>query len=153
MLCPGSDHHTGVDLLLDLLLDMLRTFAAHVPPEPAPSRWCSASVRGRDVRSGGVDPGPGWGLRLAALAYRDAARAASAGAQVGQIPAQWTDTGCFLIAQIFAARNTMIRVSDEDGLFAADPKQHPNAEIILRISVQELVRLDTNDLVVERAVL
>jgi len=71
---------------------------------------------------------------------------------VGRIPPERTDTGCFLIAEVFGARK-MIYVKDEDGLFTADPKKDPKAEHIPRISVQELLARDLDDLVVERAVL
>jgi molybdenum storage protein len=71
---------------------------------------------------------------------------------VGRIPPERTDTGCFLIAEVFGARK-MIYVKDEDGLFTADPKKDPTAVHIPRISVQELLARDLNDLVVERAVL
>ena len=71
---------------------------------------------------------------------------------VGRIPPQRTDTGCFLIAEVFGARK-MIYVKDEDGLFTADPKKDPGATHIPRISVQDLLARDLNDLVVERAVL
>jgi molybdenum storage protein len=72
--------------------------------------------------------------------------------EVGRIPPQRTDTGCFLIAEVFGARK-MIYVKDEDGLFTADPKKDRNATHIPRISVQELLERDLDDLVVERAVL
>lgn len=72
--------------------------------------------------------------------------------ELGRIPPQRTDTGCFLIAEVFGARK-MIYVKDEDGLFSADPKKDRSADFIPRISVQELLRRDLNDLVVERAVL
>jgi molybdenum storage protein len=71
---------------------------------------------------------------------------------VGRIPPQRTDTGCFLIAEAFGARK-MIYVKDEDGLYSADPKKDCWAEFIPRISVQELLKRDLDDLVVERAVL
>jgi molybdenum storage protein len=71
---------------------------------------------------------------------------------VGRIPPQRTDTGCFLIAEVFGARK-MIYVKDEDGLYTADPKKDPAARHIPRISVQELLARDQDDLVVERAVL
>src|SRR5215210_1383123 len=71
---------------------------------------------------------------------------------VGRIPPQRTDTGCFLIAEVFGARK-MIYVKDEDGLYTADPKKDRNATHIPRISVQKLLEWDLNDLVVERAVL
>jgi molybdenum storage protein len=70
----------------------------------------------------------------------------------GRIPPQRTDTGCFLIAEVFAARK-MIFVKDEDGLFTADPKKNPKCEYIPRISVEELLARDLDDLIVERAVL
>ena len=70
----------------------------------------------------------------------------------GRIPPQRTDTGCFLIAEVFAARK-MIYVKDEDGLFTADPKKDPKCEYIPRISVEELLARDLDDLIVERAVL
>jgi molybdenum storage protein len=72
--------------------------------------------------------------------------------EVGRIPPQRTDTGCFLIAEVFGARK-MIYVKDEDGLFTADPKKDRSANHIPRISVQELLKRDLDDLVVERAVL
>ena len=71
---------------------------------------------------------------------------------VGRIPPERTDTGCFLIAEVFGARK-MIYVKDEDGLYTADPKKDPEAVHIPRISVQELLARDLDDLVVERAVL
>jgi molybdenum storage protein len=70
----------------------------------------------------------------------------------GRIPPQRTDTGCFLIAEVFGARK-MIFVKDEDGLFDADPKKDPSARHIPRIGVHELLARDLEDLVVERAVL
>lgn len=70
----------------------------------------------------------------------------------GRIPPQRTDTGCFLIAEVFAARK-MIFVKDEDGLYTADPKKDPKCEHIPRISVEELLARDLDDLIVERAVL
>ena len=71
---------------------------------------------------------------------------------IGRIPPQRTDTGCFLIAEVFGARK-MIYVKDEDGLFTADPKKDKGATHIARISVQDLLKRDLDDLVVERAVL
>src|ERR1700722_4686447 len=70
----------------------------------------------------------------------------------GRIPPERTDTGCFLIAEVFGARK-MIYVKDEDGLYSADPKKDSAAWHIPRISVQELLAQDQDDLVVERAVL
>jgi molybdenum storage protein len=70
----------------------------------------------------------------------------------GSIPPQRTDTGCFLTAEVFGARK-MIYVKDEDGLYTADPKKDSAARHIPRISVEELLQHDLDDLIVERAVL
>jgi molybdenum storage protein len=71
---------------------------------------------------------------------------------LGQIPPQRTDTGCFLIAEVLSAKK-MIFVKDEDGLFTADPKKDAAAVHIPRVSVQEVLARDLDDLIVERAVL
>jgi molybdenum storage protein len=71
---------------------------------------------------------------------------------VGRVPPQRTDTGCFLMAEVFGARK-MIFVKDEDGLYDADPKKDPEAAFIPRIGLGDLLARDLNDLVVERAVL
>ncbi len=71
---------------------------------------------------------------------------------IGRIPPHRTDTGCFLISEVFGARS-MIYVKDEDGLYTADPKKEKHAKFIPRISVSELNALDLDDVVVERAVL
>jgi molybdenum storage protein len=72
--------------------------------------------------------------------------------RIGRIPPQRTDTGCFLVAEVFGARK-MIYVKDEDGLHTADPKKDRTARHIPRITVEELIAMDLDDLIVERAVL
>jgi len=47
----------------------------------------------------------------------------------------------------------MIYVKDEDGLYTADPKKDRGARFIPKITVAELLAMDLEDLVVERAVL
>lgn len=73
-------------------------------------------------------------------------------APVGRIPPHRTDTGAFLVSEVFGARS-MIYVKDEQGLFTADPKKDRHARFIPEISVNELGKLDLRDVVVERAVL
>ncbi|MBS1912316.1 MAG: uridine kinase [Bacteroidetes bacterium] len=72
--------------------------------------------------------------------------------EVGRIPPHRTDTGCYLISEVFATKS-MIFVKDEDGLYTADPKKEKNARFIPRITVAELLAMDLEDIVVERAVL
>jgi molybdenum storage protein len=71
---------------------------------------------------------------------------------VGRIPPHRTDTGVYLVSEVFGARS-MIFVKDERGLFTADPKKDRNAKFIPKITVAELEAMDLQDLVVERAVL
>jgi molybdenum storage protein len=72
--------------------------------------------------------------------------------EIGRIPPHRTDTGCFLISEVFGARS-MIYIKDEDGLYTADPKKERHAKFIPKISVGELNAMDLDDVVVERAVL
>jgi molybdenum storage protein len=71
---------------------------------------------------------------------------------VGRIPPHRTDTGAYLVSEVFGARS-MIFVKDEDGLYTADPKKDRGARFIPRITVAELEAMDLKDVVVERAVL
>jgi molybdenum storage protein len=72
--------------------------------------------------------------------------------EVGRIPPHRTDTGAYLISEVFGTRS-MIYVKDENGLYTADPKKDKNAKFIPKITVGELKAMDPGDLVVERAVL
>jgi molybdenum storage protein len=71
---------------------------------------------------------------------------------VGRIPPHRTDTGCYLVSEVFGAKN-MIYVKDEDGLYTADPKKERHARFIPRVTLAELKEMDLGDMVVERAVL
>jgi molybdenum storage protein len=72
--------------------------------------------------------------------------------EVGRIPPHRTDTGAYLVSEVFGARS-MIYVKDEKGLFTADPKKDKGAKFIPHITVAELEAMDLHDVVVERAVL
>src|SRR4051812_19639375 len=72
--------------------------------------------------------------------------------EVGRIPAHRTDTGCYLISEALGARS-MIYVKDEEGLYTADPKKDKHARFIPNITVEEMEKLDLDDVVVERTVL
>ena len=73
-------------------------------------------------------------------------------ARGGRIPENRTDAGIFLIGCVLGGRS-VIFVKDEDGLYTDDPKKNPKAEFIPKISAQELLDMDLNDLVIERKVL
>jgi molybdenum storage protein len=72
--------------------------------------------------------------------------------ETGRIPPNRTDSGTYLTAEFLGARSCIF-VKDENGLYSDDPKKNPKARFIPRISVQELLDLDLNDLVIERVVL
>jgi molybdenum storage protein len=71
---------------------------------------------------------------------------------IGRIPPHRTDTGAYLVSEVYGARS-MIFVKDEEGLYTADPKKDRHAKFIKEISVAELKALDLQDVVVERPVL
>ncbi len=71
---------------------------------------------------------------------------------VGRIPPHRTDTGAYLVSEVFGAKS-MIYVKDEKGLYTADPKKDRHAMFIDEVTVGELKAMDLQDVVVERAVL
>jgi len=76
-------------------------------------------------------------------------------AEQGMIPPHRTDCGAFLLAENIGARS-LIYLKDEKGLYSNDPKKSKDASVLdfySRISVDELIALDLEDLIVERPVL
>jgi molybdenum storage protein len=72
--------------------------------------------------------------------------------ETGLIPPHRTDTGAVLMAEVLGARNCIL-VKNVDGLFSEDPRVNPDAELIKDITVDELLKLDMEDMVLERKVL
>jgi molybdenum storage protein len=70
----------------------------------------------------------------------------------GRIPPHRTDVGAFLTAEVIGAPRVIL-VKDEPGLMTADPKKDRQAKFIAEISAGELLKMDLDDLPVERAVL
>ena len=78
-------------------------------------------------------------------------------AEHGSIPPHRTDCGAFLLAENIGARS-LIYLKDERGLFDRDPKKVPDSErsglkYYDRISARELLEIDLDDLIIERAIL
>ncbi len=76
-------------------------------------------------------------------------------AEEGRIPPHRTDCGAFLLAENIGAKS-LIYLKDEKGLYSNDPKKAKAGEKLEyyeRLSVDELVALDLDDLIVERPVL
>ena len=57
-----------------------------------------------------------------------------------------------MVAEVFGARS-MIFLKDVDGLYTADPKTNPQAEMIREISVEELIHRKLPTLPIEPSVL
>jgi molybdenum storage protein len=70
----------------------------------------------------------------------------------GRIPANRTDSGVFLSAEVLGAKRALF-IKDEDGLYTNDPKKEKGAKFIPRISAQELIKTDLPDMVLERVVI
>lgn len=70
----------------------------------------------------------------------------------GRIPANRTDAGVFLSAEVLGAPRALY-VKDEDGLFEDDPKKNPQAKLIRRIGARALLERNLPDLAVERVVI
>ncbi|WP_320172489.1 uridine kinase [Maridesulfovibrio sp.] len=76
-------------------------------------------------------------------------------AEVGSIPPHRTDSGAFLLAENIGAKS-VIYLKDEKGLYENDPKKAKDRDalkFIDKIHVEELIAMDLDDLIVERAVL
>lgn len=70
----------------------------------------------------------------------------------GRIPPNRTDVGAYLLAEVIGARQCIF-IKDEDGLYTDNPKKNPAVEFIPRIGAGELLDMEMDDIIVERAVL
>ncbi len=77
-------------------------------------------------------------------------------AEFGSIPPHRTDCGAFLLAENIGAKS-LIYLKDERGLFESDPKKNKGKKGEMKfydkISVDELLELDLDDLIIERPIL
>lgn len=71
---------------------------------------------------------------------------------VGKLPPHGSDAGSYLVAEVFGARS-MIFLKDVDGVYTADPKTEPSAELIPATTAQELINRKLPTLPIEHAVL
>ncbi|MFH0968513.1 MAG: uridylate kinase [Methanobacteriota archaeon] len=70
----------------------------------------------------------------------------------GGIPAHRTDTGAFLAAEVIGAKRCIL-LKNVDGLYDKNPSKFPDAELIPEITASELIKMDMEDLVLERKLL
>ena len=72
--------------------------------------------------------------------------------EAGLIPPHRTDTGALLMAEVLGARSCIL-VKNVEGLFTEDPRVNPKAELIEEISADDLIKLNMEDMVLERKML
>lgn len=75
-------------------------------------------------------------------------------AELGSIPPHRTDSGAFLLAENIGAKSC-IYLKDEKGLYSEDPKKAKDLEKLTyydKLTVDELLELDLDDLILERPV-
>ena len=72
--------------------------------------------------------------------------------ELGKIPPHGSDAGSYLIGEVFGARS-IILLKDVDGVYTADPKDHPDARFIPEIRAADLMRMQLATLPVEPVVL
>ena len=66
-----------------------------------------------------------------------------------RIPIHRTDVGTLVIADLIGAKSCIF-VKDERGLYTDDPKKNEKASFIPEISVQDLLKKNLDDLIIER---
>ena len=71
---------------------------------------------------------------------------------LGKIPPHGSDSGSYLIGEVFGARS-IILLKDVDGVYTADPKTSPDAEFIPEIDAAELIARKLPTLPIEPVVL
>ncbi len=70
----------------------------------------------------------------------------------GVLPESGADFGAYMTAEGMGSRS-MIFVKDQDGLYDKDPEKHADAKHIKRISAQEILAGDFEDLIIDRMVI
>lgn len=68
-----------------------------------------------------------------------------------RIPHYREDFGLFMVSEVLGAAS-MVYVKDEDGLYTADPKKTPDAELIPEATAAELLAKPGSELVIDRSV-
>jgi len=70
----------------------------------------------------------------------------------GVLPENGSDFGVYMTAEGLGARS-MVFIKDQDGLYTKDPKKHKDAVLIPKISAQQLLKDEQEDLIIDRNVI
>jgi len=71
---------------------------------------------------------------------------------LGKLPPHGSDAGSYLVGEVFGARSVIL-LKDVDGVYTADPKTDPGAQLIADITAAELMAMRLPTLPVEPVVL
>lgn len=71
--------------------------------------------------------------------------------EYGILPETGADYGIYMVSEVLATRS-MIYIKDVDGVFTDNPDKDPKAKHLGKIHVNELLKMDLNDLPIERSV-
>ncbi len=72
--------------------------------------------------------------------------------QLGKLPPHGSDAGSYLVGEVFGARSVIL-LKDVDGIYTADPKIDPAAELIPEIQAHALIDRKLRTLPIEPVVL
>lgn len=67
----------------------------------------------------------------------------------GPLPAHGSDFGLFILAEVLGM-SRVIFVKDEDGMYTRDPKKHPDAKLVKRTTLEEMLAKMPEDLMLDR---
>jgi molybdenum storage protein len=67
----------------------------------------------------------------------------------GPLPTHGSDFGLFIHAEVLGMKR-LVFVKDEDGLYDSDPKRNPNAKLIPKITLDELMEKLPEELILDR---
>lgn len=69
-----------------------------------------------------------------------------------RLPQHRPDCGTYLVSEVYSCRSCIF-LKDVDGLYTADPRKDPEAELIPEISTSELLEMNLPDLPIERSLI
>ncbi len=70
----------------------------------------------------------------------------------GRLPMNGPDVGLYLTAEVLGAKQ-LIFLKDQKGLYTDDPTRNPNAKFIAETTVEEVLKADYPELIIEKKVL
>src|SRR5208282_1167785 len=67
----------------------------------------------------------------------------------GPLPSHGSDFGLFILAEVLGM-SRVVFVKDEDGMYTRDPKKHPDATLIRRTTLEAVLAMPPEDLMLDK---